>query len=63
MLTAGETQEQPTPEFTDCKVICWMEAVSWFPAAQPQNNHTETVLFKSLLGPLALAFYQLTLTS
>ena len=28
-----------------------------FPAAQPQNNHTETVLIKSLLGPLTLASY------
>ena len=32
-------------------------------AAQNQNNHTETILFKSLLGPLALASYWLTLTS
>ena len=30
-------------------------AACWFPAAQPQNNHSETVLTKSLLGPLALA--------
>ena len=27
------------------------------------NNHTETVLIKVLLGPLALIFYWLTLTS
>ena len=31
-------------------------------AAQPQNNHTETALIKSLPGPLALASYWLTLT-
>ena len=29
----------------------------------PRNNHTEAVLMKSLLGPLALASYPLTLTS
>ena len=33
------------------------------PAAQTRNNHTETILFKSLFGPLALASYFLTLTS
>ena len=38
------------------------EATYWFSAAQPQNNHTETVLIKSPLGPLALASYCLTLT-
>ena len=32
-------------------------AASWLTAAQPQNNHTETVLIKSLLGSLALASY------
>ena len=32
------------------------------PATQNQNNHTETILFKTLLGPLALASYLLTLT-
>ena len=31
-------------------------------AAQNQNKHTETILFKTLLGPLALASYWLTLT-
>ena len=41
---------------------CCNEADCWFPAAQTQNNHTETVLFKSLVGPLALASYWLTLT-
>ena len=30
--------------------------------AQNQNNHTKTVLIKTLLGPLALASYWLTLT-
>ena len=39
-----------------------MEAAYWLPAAQPQNNDTETILFKPLLGPLALASYWLTLT-
>ena len=34
-----------------------------FPAAQPRNNHTDTVLIKSLLGLLALASYWLTLIS
>ena len=34
-----------------------------FPADQPGNNHKETVLIKSLLSPLALASYWLTLTS
>ena len=29
----------------------------FIPATQNQNNHRETVLFKSLLGPLALASY------
>ena len=38
------------------------QAACWFPAAQPQNNHTATTLIKSLLGPLALASYWLTLT-
>ena len=32
-------------------------ATCLFPAVQPQNNHTETILFTSLLGPLALASY------
>ena len=31
-------------------------------AAHPRNNHIETVLIKSLLGPLALASYWITLT-
>ena len=31
--------------------------------ANTRNNHTETVLIKLLLGPLALASYWLTLTS
>ncbi|XP_049997423.1 uncharacterized protein [Alexandromys fortis] len=37
-------------------------AVCWFPAAQPWNNHIDTVLIKSLVDPLALASYWLTLT-
>ena len=39
------------------------EAACLFPAAQTQNNHTETVLIKSLLGLLALVSYWLGLTS
>ena len=38
-------------------------AASWFPDAQPRNNHTGTILFKSLLDLLALASYLVTLTS
>ena len=41
------------------------QAACWFPdarLAQPQNNHTETVLIKTLLDPLALTSYWLTLT-
>ena len=34
----------------------------FFSTALPQNNHTETILIKSLLAPLALASYWLTLT-
>lgn len=29
-------------------------AACWFPAAQPQNNHIDTELIISLLGPLIL---------
>ena len=36
---------------------CCREASCWFLAAQHWNNHTETILFKSLLSPLALASY------
>ena len=45
-------------------VEAWVlvKAVCLFLAAQTQNNHTETILFKTLLGPLALASYWLTLT-
>ena len=32
-------------------------------AAQTGNNRTETILFKTLLGPLALASYRLFPTS
>ena len=43
--------------------IVWRPLV-YFPAAQPWNNYTETLLIKSLLGPLALtSSYWLTLTS
>ena len=38
------------------------EASSYFPTAQTQDTHTETILFKTLLGPLSLASYWLTLT-
>ena len=33
------------------------------PGCPEPNNHTETILIKTLLGPLALASYWLTLTS
>lgn len=39
-------------------VLILYEAACWFPdcpAAQTQNNHTETVSVKSLFDPLALA--------
>lgn len=35
------------------------EAACLFPATHPQNNHTETVIIKSLHGLLALASYWL----
>ena len=38
-------------------------AACWFLVAQPRNNHTETILFKTLLGPLALDSYWLILIS
>ena len=39
------------------------EAACSFLAAQPRNNHTETVLIKSLLGLLALVSYWQAITS
>ena len=45
------------------KYFCRRRARLFVPAAQNRNNHTEMVLIKSLLGPLALSSYWLTLTS
>ena len=43
--------------------ICCEEATCSFPSyPDSQNNHTETILFTPLLGPLALASYWLVLT-
>ena len=48
-----------------CSVVWGLVARSclFVLAAQNRNNHIETILFKSLLSPLALASYWLTLTS
>ena len=44
--------------------ICYWDAACLFPHCPDSwNNHTETIWFKPLLGPLALASYWLTLTS
>ena len=46
-------------------LVCRKRARLFIPAAQiakPRNNHTDTVLIKSLLGSLALTYW-LTLTS
>lgn len=42
--------------------FCWRRSLVSFTAAQPWNNQTETTVFKTLLGPLALAFWWLNLT-
>lgn len=39
------------------------EAICWLLAAQFKNNHTLTILIESLLGPLHLASYWLTVAS
>ena len=47
-------------------LVCRKRARLFILAAQlayPRNNHTDTVLIKSLLGPLALTSFWLTLTS
>ena len=38
-----------------CSKLMDLEAAYLFPGAMPQNKHTEIVLIKSLLDPLALA--------
>ena len=44
------------------RLLCYKEPLV-HPSHPELNNHTETVLIKSLLGPLAPASYWLTLTS
>ena len=50
-------------ETRTCAHTCSRRSLVCFLAARTRNNSTETVLIKSLLGPLALASYWLILTS
>lgn len=69
MLQAGEehlsldNSKQPGGWKGEVDWCCQEAACSFLGHPDTQDNHTETMLLKPLLGPLALATYLLTLTS
>ena len=65
IMEQSKTKIQQGKLQTMCLHVCCMEAAYLFPrrlATQTQNNHTETVLIKSLIGLLALSSFGLALT-
>ena len=64
VLVGGESESQDHQKGKRSHPQCLSEGAHLFVlATQNQNNYTETIVIKSLLGPLALDYDWLTLAS